>query len=315
MTRTITALFDSRADAEMARSRLESAGIDTSDLEIADRTTRGYDADEYSTREKRGFWASLKGAFLPDDDRHVFEEGVRRGGHLLSGDVNEGDADEALRILDAVGTVDVDRRADDWTSAGWDRRATTANPNTSIATRDRGVDADETVIPVVEEQIRIGKREVDRGGVRVRSYVVETPVSEHVTLRDEHVSVERRPVDQSVSAMNGDAFRERTIEMIETAEEAIVTKDARIVEEIVVRKDATDRTETVSDTVRRTDVEVEDLARTSRPDTRDTAASDDRRGASLGDKIAGLAKEGAGEVTGNDFLERRGEIQQGKSRY
>ncbi|HEX8062397.1 MAG TPA: DUF2382 domain-containing protein [Allosphingosinicella sp.] len=54
-------------------------------------------------------------------------------------------------------------------------------------------------IPIVEEELRVGKREVERGGARVRSYVTETPVSEQVNLREEHVSVERRPVDREVS--------------------------------------------------------------------------------------------------------------------
>jgi uncharacterized protein (TIGR02271 family) len=87
--------------------------------------------------------------------------------------------------------------------------------------------------------------------------VVETPVEERVALREEHVNVERRPVDRPVAA-GDDAFRERTIEATESAEKAVVSKEARVTEEVVVRKQAEERTETVSDTVRRTEVEVED---------------------------------------------------------
>ena len=89
--------------------------------------------------------------------------------------------------------------------------------------------------------------------MRVRSFVTEKPVSEQITLREEHVDVQRTSVDRPAS---GDAFREGTIEMRETAEVPVVAKEARVVEEISLGKTATERTETVSDTVRRTDVEV-----------------------------------------------------------
>jgi uncharacterized protein (TIGR02271 family) len=115
----------------------------------------------------------------------------------------------------------------------------------------------EEVIPVAEEQVRIGKRDVSHGRVRVRSYVVETPVQEQVALREENVRVERRPVDRPSTGNEG-LFKERVIEAEERAQEAVVSKDARVKEEIAVKKDATSRTETVSDKVRRTEVEVED---------------------------------------------------------
>jgi len=114
------------------------------------------------------------------------------------------------------------------------------------------------VIPVVEEQIRVGKREIGRGNVRVRSYVVERPVHEQVQLREETIRVERHPVDRPVSTVPEDAFQERTIEVTAVAEEAVIAKEARIVEEVAIRKDVAERAETVEDTVRRTEVKVED---------------------------------------------------------
>jgi len=116
---------------------------------------------------------------------------------------------------------------------------------------------DQEVIPVVEEQIRVGKRDTSLGRVRVRSYVVEEPVSEDVNLRSDRVEIERRPVDRPLGA--GDAgFTDRTIEAEERVEQAVVEKEARVVEEIGLRKTSDERTETISDTVRRTEVEVED---------------------------------------------------------
>lgn len=128
--------------------------------------------------------------------------------------------------------------------------------------RDSGVARDtETsrAIPVVEEQLKIGKREVQRGGVRIYSRVVETPVNESIGLREEHVNVERRPVDQPISTTDATAFKEQSIEMRESAEEAVVQKSARVVEEVRVGKEVSERTEQIKDTVRRTEVEVEQL--------------------------------------------------------
>jgi uncharacterized protein (TIGR02271 family) len=124
-------------------------------------------------------------------------------------------------------------------------------------TESRLTDRGEEVIPVAEERLRVGKRDVSHGRVRIRSYVVETPVEEQVTLREERVAVERRPVDRTLSDAD-QAFQERTIEAEERSEEAVVSKEARVTEEVVVRKEAEQRTETVSDTVRQTEVEVGD---------------------------------------------------------
>ena len=94
--------------------------------------------------------------------------------------------------------------------------------------------------------------------MRVRSYAVETPVNEQVNLREENVQVERRSVDRPVTAADEALFADRTIEATERREEAVVSKDARVVEEVGIRKDASQRTETITDKVRRTEVEVED---------------------------------------------------------
>ena len=110
--------------------------------------------------------------------------------------------------------------------------------------------------------------------MRVRSYVVETPVQEQVALRQEHVDVERRTVNRPVTEADEALFRERTIEATETSEEAVVAKEARVKEELVVRKDAEERVQTVQDTVRRTEVEVEDDRRAAgTAATRDDAAA------------------------------------------
>ena len=125
----------------------------------------------------------------------------------------------------------------------------------AVAARDTGLRGNEETLQLSEEQIQVGKRLVNRGTTRIRRFVVETPVQEDVSLHSERVSVERRAVTGDARPGTAD-FTDKTIEVTETEEEAVVGKTSRVKEEVVVRKDATDRTETVRDTVRREDVEI-----------------------------------------------------------
>lgn len=123
-------------------------------------------------------------------------------------------------------------------------------------------------IPVVEEQLSVGKREVQRGGVRIYSRMVETPVDESISLREEHVDVQRRPADRTLSDADG-AFREQSIEVHATSEEAVVEKSARIVEEVTIGKEVSERQEQIHDTVRHTEVDVQRLEGHAMSDLRD----------------------------------------------
>ncbi len=261
MSRTITAMFDSRADAEAARTRLTQSNIDAENVKIIDQSSSGSsEGHMQGTTHGQSFWASVKEAFMSDDDRYGYEEGIRRGGYLLCARVDESRADEAIRVLEETNSVDFDERQQQWRSEGW--AGYTGASQTDISrTQERSATVEEQHIPIVEEQLRVGKREVARGGARVRSYIEETPVHEQVSLREEHVSIERRPVDERISSQDlnsGDLLREREIEMTETAEEAVVAKEARIREELVVRKTAEEHVEDVNDTVRHTEVEVDE---------------------------------------------------------
>ena len=274
MTRTVTALFDKRSDAEAAENRLKASNVDAGHIRIHDQSTPGYSADTNSTHADVGMWASVKNAFLPDEDRHTYEEGVRRGGFLLTADVGEEHVDEAVKVLEEADTVDIDERSNQWRQSGWNAPAAAA---TGAATAAYGSEATrmktdtgyadtnatgEQVVPIVEEQLVVGKREVDRGGARVRSYVTETAVHEQIKLRDEKINVQRRAVDRPITDAD-DAFRERTIDMTATGEEAVVGKTARVVEEVVVSKTSSEHVEQIDDTVRRTDVEVDETKGTS----------------------------------------------------
>jgi uncharacterized protein (TIGR02271 family) len=287
----VTAFFDSRTDAEEAISRLHAAGIDRDSIRLTPSSEQGAETSGGTSTQSfpeasAGLWDSLRDLFLPDEDRHTYAEGLRRGGYLVSVDASDADYERVIDILDDEGTIDIDERASSWRSEGWSGSSTsgvslgeTANLTTglsdasgsttdaasglgtaSLNTSSERVSGGDEVIPVAEERLTVGKRDVSHGRVRIRSYVVERPVSEQVNLREEHIEVERRPVSGSTQAgtVSGDPFQERTIEVEERGEEAVVSKEARVVEEVVVRKEADQRTETISDTVRKTEVDVED---------------------------------------------------------
>jgi uncharacterized protein (TIGR02271 family) len=291
---TIVAHFDSRSDAEGAVVALNEAGVSQSSVRLIPEssTSTSQRTDQRSsydhTRDEGGFWSSLSNIALPQEDRYAYAEGMSRGGTTLSVTVDEGQVNRIADIMERHGAVDMDKRENSWRTEGWTGyTAGTAPSSTSgaqtgaalTADSPRAADAratgDEDVIPVVEEQVRVGKRDVSHGRVRIRSYVVETPVNEQVNLREEHVHVERRPVDR---ALTGDEnlFRERTIEAEERAEEAVVSKEARVTEELVIRKEAHERTETVSDTVRHTQVDVEDERTVDEKRTGTTGSGTDR---------------------------------------
>lgn len=268
MSRTVTAMFDSRSQAEAARERLTQSRIDADDVRIVDQSTSSSSSSSGTdSGEGQGLWSAIKSAFIPPEDSHAYEEGMRRGGYLLCARVDEDCADEAIRILDESDSVDLEERENSWRSEGWSPYHSTGG--SSGFQQDRqSQQADRTVaeehIPIVEEELRVGKREVERGGARVRSYVTETPVSEQVNLREEHVSVERRPVEGEAARsglQSGDMFQDREIEMTERSEEAMVDKEARVREELVVRKTAEEHSETVRDNVRHTEVEVDEGVR------------------------------------------------------
>jgi len=253
-TRTITAYFDTVQEAEQAARDLATrvGGVRG---EVFDARTGG---DRLGT--------------LPQEDSVLLAEGFRRGGGVVHVEASEDRLDAVADALEASGAVDLDEREAQWRREGWTGGAATATTTTTTAAvgtasagtaaggdvRRLGPATDQEAIPIVEERLTVGKREVNRGRVRIRSYVVETPVQEQVSLRQEHVDIQRRAVDRPLTGSDQALFQERTIEATESSEEAVVAKEARVVEEVVVRKEAEERVQTVQDTVRRTEVEVED---------------------------------------------------------
>ena len=210
-----------------------------------------------------GLVGSLTGAGVSEADAHTYAEHVGRGGTLVTvrstdematqveyilehGVVHDGVAPVAAAPMMAAPVADT-MAMDTPVMA-----APVGAPMTATGPID-------DKLQVVKEDLVVGKREVESGAVRVTSRVVETPVTEQVTLHEERVAIDRRPVNYALSGAAADAFRERTLAARATSEEAVVGKEARVVEEIGLHKEASDRVETVHDTVRETKVDVEQL--------------------------------------------------------
>ena len=225
---TLTALYDSRAEADQAAERLvHEAGVARADVTVhtQDTAASGAGATTSGAGESTGFFGSLKNMFMPEEDRHAYSEAVSRGGFLLTARVEQGVAERATAILEEHGAVDLDDRQANWRTGGSTGQqapmaAQTLADGSVAATAAAAAPAakmpaaapvgGEETIPLVEERLTVGKRAVAGGSVRVRSYEVETPVQEQVSPRDEAVAIERRAVDRPSTGADDAAFRDRT---------------------------------------------------------------------------------------------------------
>ena len=238
---TIVAVFDTQAHASAAVRDLENAGVPASAItqHAKGGMTPGAATVPAARSREEGFWQSLFGS-APEypHDAAVYDRSLEAGSTVVTVRAGGQYLENVMDILERHNPIDIDERAVSY----------------GVAPTGRTHAADETM-PLVEERLPVGKRAINRGTTRIRRYVIETPVEEQVSLRDETVSVERRPVSDGRPVAGAD-FTEKVVEMTETAEEAVVSKTARVKEEVLIHKDATERTETVRDTVRREDVEI-----------------------------------------------------------
>jgi uncharacterized protein (TIGR02271 family) len=279
MSEHIVAVFATENDANTAARDLEAAGIPASSIRhyrpqntTTNSSVRG--TAEPASAPGGGFWAWLLGEEPTGEttrsayprDHEWYDRRAQAGNAVLSVIVRDDtQIHQALTILESHHPIEIDESSDETEATA----AMASSPEPTLGRRHpvagvgdatpmlaTGASASEEVIPLAEENIEVGKRTVDRGTTRIRRYVVETPVEREVTLHGERVTIERRrPVDATVA---GPAFEKRTVEVRETEEVPVVEKTTRVAEEVAVRKEETERTETVRDTVRREEVEVTD---------------------------------------------------------
>ena len=272
---TIIAVYDTAEHAEAAVRDLAAAGVPEGAISRHAHADLVADGSTAVPREQ-GFWSRLFGG-EPDHDTAVYDRSLESGSTVISVKVPDEHVTAVSDILERHNPIDIDERSSAYGLAGARSSSHDAAPVTSAPTAGIASHDDTAVAPVAastletsrvatpatgetiqlaEERLVVGRRAVNRGTTRVRRFVVETPVEEQVTLHDENVQVDRRPVTDGRS-VSGEAFTDKAIEMTETGEEAVVGKTAHVREEVSLRKEATDRVETVRDTVRREDVKIE----------------------------------------------------------
>ena len=122
---TILGLFGNRAKARRAKGELIRAHIASPNIVLHDRSTT-----DSSRESEQSLWESLKDSLGFAEDRSFYEEGMRRGGTVISVRINDEQMDHAAEILSREGAI-------------------------------------EPAMPVVQEKLQGSQREVGRRTVRV----------------------------------------------------------------------------------------------------------------------------------------------------
>ncbi len=269
---TLVAVFNDYATAQQAENELLENGFSREDVRLTsndgNRTFAAGSSSQSSSHHEGGIAGFFHNLFGSDDDETSedsghYAEAVSRGSAVVTATVPRAKVEAATTILNRYSPVDFDQQVESFRGTENSRQGDTMRSASGTA----GAQTGDRVIPVVQEEIQVGKRAVQRGGVRVYSRITEQPVNESVSLHEERARVERRPVDRAATEADFN-LKDEVVEVIETSEEAVVGKTSRVVEEVVVGRESSDRTQTISDTVRRTDVQVERLSPETEQDFR-----------------------------------------------
>jgi uncharacterized protein (TIGR02271 family) len=253
----IVAVYDTAAHADAAVNTLRTAGYSASDISVIKNE------GEYKTGlSDPGFWHRLFGEDLGLHEAEVYGRTVRQGGAVLAVRVQESDVPMVIDLLDSHSPVDVMDRARAFGVAELPKVAvpppTLAATPAAATLTSRAMKKDEEVVRLAEEQLNVGKRTIESGKTRARRFVVEKPVEANVNLHEEHVEIMRRAISEPGYLKDID-WSERVFEVTDTAEQPVVSKSVRLTEEVVIRRKGSDHVETVHDTIRQQQLNVEQV--------------------------------------------------------
>lgn len=254
----IVAVYDRSGKAKDAMRALEAAGFSTGDMSLLNR-----DALTNTEVNDSGLWRRLFGRDVGDHQSSAYSHAIETGGAVLTLRLPESDVPRAMKILDVHPPTNVNETSGTWEAASTPSSKAVVPPPVAPRMASTATTGKEEVLRLAEEHLDVGKRQVETGRARVRRFVIEEPVESQVTLHEEHASLLRRPVTDSRAIKDVD-WADKTIEITETAEQAVVNKTTHIAEEVVVRREGSDHVETVRDRIRRQQVEIERLPRDSR---------------------------------------------------
>ncbi len=268
----LVAIYSTLEEARRVSDRLLAEGLTAADVRLTDATTGR--SDTYVEREphheRGGFFDWLFASDVPEYDRSRYTSHLNEKRAAVSVHVPDDHwHDRIIAIMEEFNPIDIEEDGHTLTqehyatgtasasstgmTAASTNLGTTAGTDLSATARTDMSREREEVIPVVKEELEIGKRVTERR-YRVKSYIVERPIEKTVTVRDERVEIEHRPISRT-----GDLSmpQEREIEVVERHEEPFAEKRVTGTEEIVVRKEVIERPETVRGTVRETKVDVD----------------------------------------------------------
>jgi stress response protein YsnF len=227
MTTSIIGLFESSDLADKVRGELVKAGVKKDSVTI------------FTEKASSKLVGELVERGYQEDRARQYAEAVKKGGIVIAAEADDNKADQAVEVMN---------------------RFELKTPEELIERAGKGRSEETEAAQAVEETVRVGKEQVT-GGKRLVTNVTEREVEKPVTLREEKVEVERNHDSRRLSPEEANkAFEEKTVEMTATSERPVVSKEARVVEEVALRKQAGERQETVRETVRRSEVEVEDIS-------------------------------------------------------
>ena len=246
MAKTLIGLYDTFAEAEQVVQGLTQHGLSHSDMRLIAHNGAGRQAtagSPDSLAEANILQKRLTDRGVPPHEARAYIERVHQGKAVVVVQASDDWAERGLEIMRQPHPANGGARAAQRSQRA--RARVTLYPGSQpTAGGRRGHVSLETqpagqgtmTIPVVEEEIAVGKRQVERGKARIRSRVEEHPVGESVQLHGEQVIVERHPVDRPATEADLQAAAERTIARTETAEEPVVNKRPRVVAEVTVRR-------------------------------------------------------------------------------
>jgi stress response protein YsnF len=230
--KTVIALFDDRNEAMSAYAALQQEGFAQADLDILTND----DKDDVPK-------LAVMHEYIPAPDVDVYLQGVRDGGTIITANVADSAVERAASVMSSFKMVNIRERA-----------ATMQGVYGQLSDPAQN----ENVLEVIEEDLEVGTEEVERGRMRIYTVVTEREVQQDVKLRDETIRVNRRPVNRTVIT-NPDLFKQKSFEMVEIDEIAKVRKTVKVVEEVSLGKEVVQKIETIKETLRRQDVEIEEV--------------------------------------------------------
>jgi uncharacterized protein (TIGR02271 family) len=270
---TIVAVFDTPEHAKAAVDALKTGGFHGDDISIFDRARLkgGAGAVKQGLKEA-GLWQRLFGGDMYQHEATVFNQAVDEGGTVVSVRVLDSEVAHATGILDVHRPVDVHDRAITTgiappahvEAAAKEIAAAPLAVPQRIATSPKAAGVHSDMLRLSEEQLQVGKQMVETGRTRVRRFTTEREVSSDISLHQEHAEVLRRALDEPAALKDID-WSDSDIEVVETAEHALVNKTARVVEEIGLKKVGTDHVETIHERLRRQQAEVVQVDAAGKP--------------------------------------------------